>query len=44
MEGSVEEVVEFMIINLGVDANEVADTVGAHARFRVLEELYKDHL
>lgn len=34
--------------SLGADptdvANEVAHTIGAHARFKFLEELYKDHL
>ncbi|XP_050908675.1 protein MAIN-LIKE 1-like [Lathyrus oleraceus] len=43
-----EETVKFMVTHLGADpikaANEVADTRGAHARFKFLEELYKDHL
>lgn len=37
-----------MVTPLGVNpteaTNEVADTIGAHDRFKFLEELYKDHL
>ncbi|XP_050889853.1 uncharacterized protein LOC127095166 [Lathyrus oleraceus] len=43
-----EEVIEIMVTHLRVDpteaSNEVANTIDAHARFKLLEQLYKDHM
>lgn len=43
-----EEFIEMMVTHLGAnqarETNEVADTRGTHARFRFLEQLYKNYL